>query len=97
MTVDPVPVVNRGPWATVGDARVALVTSAAHLPRAVGLFRQKGIETVPCPTDFTVRGILQQIVRPNKLNQTYLKAKDKFRKTWNNWLRLTRKRPKAEI
>ena len=43
---------------------------------------------------FTVRGVLQQIVRPNQLNQTYLKPKDKFKKTWNNWLRLTRKSPK---
>lgn len=41
--------------ATVGDAPVALVTSAAHLPRAVGLFRGKGINTLPCPADFTAR------------------------------------------
>ncbi len=40
--------------------------------------------------------MFKQIVRTNELNQTYLKAKDKFRKTWNNWLRLKRnKRPKA--
>ncbi len=46
--------------------------------------------------DFTVRGVLEQIVRPNQLNQNYLKAKDKFRKTWNNWLRLKRKRPASK-
>jgi uncharacterized SAM-binding protein YcdF (DUF218 family) len=41
--------------ATVGAAPVALVTSAAHLPRATGLFRKNGINTLPCPTDFTAR------------------------------------------
>ena len=44
-----------------------------------------------------MKGVLQQIVRPNQLNQNYLKAKDKFRKTWNNWLRLKRKRPNAGV
>jgi uncharacterized SAM-binding protein YcdF (DUF218 family) len=41
--------------ATVGDAPVALVTSAAHLPRATGLFRKQGITTLPCPANFTAR------------------------------------------
>ena len=67
-------------------------SSDAHHEAAIG-----AAYTILDTTDFTVRGILQQIVRPNKLNQTYLKAKEKFRKTWSNWLRLTRKRPKAEI
>ena len=31
---------------------VLLVTSAAHMPRAVGLFRQLGISVTPVPTDF---------------------------------------------
>jgi uncharacterized SAM-binding protein YcdF (DUF218 family) len=37
----------------VGDARVALVTSAWHMPRAVALFDYARVETLPCPTDFT--------------------------------------------
>ncbi|MGH7995571.1 MAG: ElyC/SanA/YdcF family protein [Opitutaceae bacterium] len=41
--------------ALVGAARVALVTSAAHMPRAVALFRHAGVACVPCPTDFTAR------------------------------------------
>ena len=51
--------------------------------------------TILDTADFTVKGVLQQIMRPNQLNQTYLKPKDKFRKTWNNWLRVKKKRPKV--
>jgi uncharacterized SAM-binding protein YcdF (DUF218 family) len=36
----------------VGDKPVALVTSAAHMPRALGLFRGVGIKAVPCPTGY---------------------------------------------
>lgn len=36
-----------------GDAPVALVTSAWHMPRAVALFRSAGVHVVPCPTDYT--------------------------------------------
>ena len=53
--------------------------------------------TIMETSDFTVRGILSQIMRPNKLNQAYLKPKEKFRKTWNNLLRLRRKRPKLPV
>lgn len=35
-----------------GGAPVALVTSAWHLPRAVGLFRHAGINVLPCPTHY---------------------------------------------
>lgn len=37
------------------DTRVALVTSAWHMPRAVGLFKRAGVDVVPCPTDYAVR------------------------------------------
>jgi uncharacterized SAM-binding protein YcdF (DUF218 family) len=33
-------------------ARVALVTSAWHMPRAAHLFRKAGADFVPCPADF---------------------------------------------
>jgi len=36
----------------VGDAPIALVTSAWHMPRAAALFRAAGINTLPCPADF---------------------------------------------
>jgi uncharacterized SAM-binding protein YcdF (DUF218 family) len=36
----------------VGDAPVAIVTSAAHLPRAMALCRHAGLRAVPCPADY---------------------------------------------
>ena len=42
--------------------------------------------------DFSVKGILKQITEGTELNQRYLSRKDKMRKTWNNWMRLRRKR-----
>jgi uncharacterized SAM-binding protein YcdF (DUF218 family) len=36
--------------------RVALVTSAWHMPRAAGLFKKAGVDVVPCPADFVSRG-----------------------------------------
>jgi uncharacterized SAM-binding protein YcdF (DUF218 family) len=38
-----------------GTARVALVTSAWHMPRAARLFRAAGVSFVPCPTDYVAR------------------------------------------
>jgi uncharacterized SAM-binding protein YcdF (DUF218 family) len=38
-----------------GGGRVALVTSAWHMPRAAGLFRRAGVDFVPCPADFVSR------------------------------------------
>jgi uncharacterized SAM-binding protein YcdF (DUF218 family) len=38
-----------------GGSRVALVTSAWHMPRAARLFRAAGVSFVPCPTDFAAR------------------------------------------
>jgi uncharacterized SAM-binding protein YcdF (DUF218 family) len=40
--------------APLGVARILLVTSAMHMPRAAGLFRHQGFEVVPAPTDFHV-------------------------------------------
>ena len=62
-------------------------SSDAHHEDAIG-----AAYTKLATDDFTVQGVLRQIVRTNELNQTYLRARDKFRKTWNNWLRLKRKR-----
>ncbi len=42
--------------------------------------------------DFSTRGILDQVKKGTELNQRYLSRKDALRKTWNNWLRLRRKR-----
>jgi len=42
-----------------GGARVALVTSAWHMPRAATLFRKAGVDFVPCPADYGSRGELR--------------------------------------
>jgi uncharacterized SAM-binding protein YcdF (DUF218 family) len=38
-----------------GNAPVALVTSAWHMPRAAALFRKYGVDFVACPADFNAR------------------------------------------
>lgn len=39
----------------VGKDRFILVTSASHMPRAMGLFRKHGMEPIPAPTDYMVK------------------------------------------
>jgi predicted metal-dependent phosphoesterase TrpH len=63
--------------------------SDAHHEAAIGT-----AYTIVHTDDFSVQGIIRQLVQQgNELNQTYLTAKDAFRKTFNNWLRLKRRRP----
>jgi len=38
-----------------GDAPVALVTSAWHLPRAMALCRRQGLDVLACPADYSAR------------------------------------------
>lgn len=43
----------------LGDAPVAVVTSAWHLPRAMALCAAQGLHALPCPTDYLGRTGLQ--------------------------------------
>jgi len=61
--------------------------SDAHHEAAIGT-----AYTILRTDDFSVRGLLAQIVKGTELNQRYISRRDAFRKTWNNWLRLRRKR-----
>jgi predicted metal-dependent phosphoesterase TrpH len=61
--------------------------SDAHHEAAIGT-----AYTILHTDDFSVRGLLAQVTRGTELNQQYLRPKDALRKTWNNWLRLRRKR-----
>jgi predicted metal-dependent phosphoesterase TrpH len=42
--------------------------------------------------DFSLAGVLAQIVKANELNQQYLTPGATMRKTWNNWMRLRRRK-----
>ncbi|HEY4283212.1 MAG TPA: PHP domain-containing protein [Chthoniobacterales bacterium] len=61
--------------------------SDAHHAAAVGT-----AYTILNTDDLSVKGILAQICRSNQLNQHYLTPRDSMRKTWNNWLRLRKRR-----
>jgi predicted metal-dependent phosphoesterase TrpH len=65
--------------------------SDAHHAAAVGT-----AYTILNTDDFSVKGILAQILKSNELNQKYLTPRDSMRKTWNNWLRLRRRKKLPE-
>jgi predicted metal-dependent phosphoesterase TrpH len=61
--------------------------SDAHHAAAVGT-----AYTILNTDDLSVKGILNQICKSNQLNQRYLTPRDSMRKTWNNWLRLRKRK-----
>ena len=61
--------------------------SDAHHEAAIGT-----AYTILKTDEFSVRGVLEQIVRGNDLNQSYLTPKENFKKTWGNWFRFRRKK-----
>lgn len=65
--------------------------SDAHHAAAVGT-----AYTILNTDDFSVKGILAQILKSNELTQRYLTPRDSMRKTWNNWLRLRRRKPAVQ-
>ena len=62
--------------------------SDAHHHAAIGT-----AYTILNTDDFSLRGILAQIVKSNELNQEYLTPRDSVRKTWNNWMRRRKSHP----
>ncbi|HET9419235.1 MAG TPA: PHP domain-containing protein [Chthoniobacterales bacterium] len=69
-----------------------VAASDAHHAAAIGT-----AYTILNTDDFSTRGILAQIVKSNELNQEYLTPRDSVRKTWNNWLRLRRRKKIPEL
>jgi predicted metal-dependent phosphoesterase TrpH len=61
--------------------------SDAHHAAAVGT-----AYTILNCQELSVKSALAQILKSNELNQCYLTPRDSMRKTWNNWLRLRRKK-----
>jgi predicted metal-dependent phosphoesterase TrpH len=66
--------------------------SDAHHYAAIGT-----ASTLLATDDFSVKGVLAQIPRQNKLDQTYLSVKDTLRKTFNNWLRLRKRKSVGDL
>jgi predicted metal-dependent phosphoesterase TrpH len=62
-------------------------SSDAHHSEAVGT-----AYTIVNTAELSVAGVLAQLVKSNDLSQHYLTASDSVRKTWNNWMRLRRRR-----
>ncbi|MGI9115011.1 MAG: PHP domain-containing protein [Chthoniobacterales bacterium] len=61
--------------------------SDAHHAAAVGT-----AYTILNCQELSVRALLGQIVKGNELNQRYLTPRESMLKTWNNWMRLRRKK-----
>jgi len=61
--------------------------SDAHHAAAIGT-----AYTILNTDELSVRSVLSQIVKGTELNQKYLTPRDSVRKTWNNWLRLRRRK-----
>src|SRR5438067_3457792 len=66
--------------------------SDAHHEAAIGT-----AYTILQTDDFSVKGLLAQILKSNDLNQKYLRPRDSLRKTWNNWMRLRRRKRIPEL
>jgi len=71
-----------------------IAASDAHHAAAVGT-----AYTILNTDDRSVKGVLAQICKSNELNQQYLTPRDSMRKTWNNWLRLRKRKrfPDADV
>ena len=64
--------------------------SDAHHASAIGT-----AYTIVETQDFSVPGVLLQILRSTEWEERYSTPKDFIRKTWNNWLRLKEHKPVA--
>ena len=61
--------------------------SDAHHEAAIGT-----AYTILDTPDFSLRASWPRSLKSNELNQKYMSPKDSLRKTWNNWLRLRRRK-----
>jgi len=66
--------------------------SDAHHAAAVGT----AYTIINCDK-LSLNAVLAQILKGNDLNRRYLTPRDSVRKTWNNWLRLRRRKKNPEL
>lgn len=79
---------NRNAFDYAQNRKLAMTAASdAHHEAALGT-----AYTIINTTDFSVAGILEQIVKGNDLNQRYLTPKENFKKTWGNWFRFRKKK-----
>jgi uncharacterized SAM-binding protein YcdF (DUF218 family) len=75
----------------LGPEKIILVTSAVHMPRAMALFRKRGLQPIPAPADFRVVGA-QRLVpamvfpRGSSLGEVEIATHEYLGLTWA-WLR----------
>lgn len=62
--------------------RWLLVTSAWHMPRSVGIFRQAGWPVIAYPTDFETRGTDRELTRPILPMSRGLDLTDRMAREW---------------
>lgn len=62
--------------------RWLIVTSAWHMPRAIGIFRQAGWEVTAYPTDFETRGTGRELWRPILPASRGLDLVDRMAREW---------------
>jgi uncharacterized SAM-binding protein YcdF (DUF218 family) len=75
----------------IGRERFILVTSAAHMPRSMALFRRRGLEPIPAPTDFRAPNTLSSgpgrfLPGASSLGQTQAALHEYLGLAWS-WLR----------
>lgn len=74
---------------------VLLVTSAAHMPRALAVFRSQGVDVIPSPTDIAVVGkkklsIFDWLPDAGALAQTTMAIKEHIGYAiykWRGWIK----------
>ncbi len=68
-----------------GNAPVALVTSAWHLPRAMALCRRQGLDVLACPADYSARTIK---IKPKDFFRWNVGGLERSTKAFYEWIGL---------
>lgn len=77
------------------DRPLVLVTSASHMPRAMSLFRQVGLNPVPAPTEHLIKPVRSKWLFPSadSLQKTQRWLHEQLGLIWANLTNKTKQRP----